>query len=69
MVLVTQRDDIVSNFDLKKWWTLDPDAKAASKDNPLTPHTIEQRRPGRPLLGLLASLVVYRVLRKLTHPR
>ena len=29
----------MSNFDLKKWWTLDPDAEAASEDNPLTPLT------------------------------
>lgn len=60
----------MSNFDLKKWWALDPDAEAASEDNPLSPLIIEQRRPGGPLLALtFASLVVCLVPRKLTHPR
>jgi len=42
----------MSSFDLKKWWSLDPEAEAASEDNPLTPLTAEQRRPGGPLLAL-----------------
>ena len=40
------------SFDLQKWWSLDPAAEAASEDNPLTPLTPEQRRPGGPLLAL-----------------
>ncbi len=42
----------MANFDLKKWWSLDPEAEIASEDNPLTPLTTEQRRPGGPLLAL-----------------
>lgn len=42
----------MANFDLKKWWSLDPEAEIASEDNPLTPLTTQQRRPGGPLLAL-----------------
>ena len=42
----------MGNFDLKKWWSLDPEAEISSEDNPLTPLTAEQRRPGGPLLAL-----------------
>jgi hypothetical protein len=47
----------VSNFDLKKWWTLDPDAEAASADNPLTPFTLEQRRPGGTSAGVCVRVL------------
>ena len=46
----------MGSFDLKKWWSLDPAAEAASEDNPLTPLTPEQRRPGGPLLALAFGL-------------
>jgi len=42
----------MKGFDLQKWWALDPAAETASEDNPLTPLTDAQRRPGGPLLAL-----------------
>lgn len=42
----------MASFDFKRWWTLDPKAEAESDDNPLTPLTPAQRRPGGPLLAL-----------------
>ena len=42
----------MAKFDLKSWWHFDEAAEMASADNPLSPLTQEQRRPGGPLIAL-----------------
>jgi cytosine permease len=42
----------MASFDFKRWWTLERKAEEDSEDNPLTPLTAAQRRPGGPLLAL-----------------